>query len=225
LAFTGSRSMRKEVGPSEYPILVPTAPLTQLSPDAGPTIIQHEAVTMYNSVNKKVKDVIDYLHEALLAYTKGGLKLLKKRYHELPLILGGDFNIQFDTDEELRCVQFLKKELNLDFVFGNTLGTSRYGTSCNVLPSDCRMTDTLGNYILPLTLSRLPGTRTIFSAKRCERVQKRGHRSLVPIDSAKCAAPGVRKLSDISVGLPPGDTKKAEERVACAPQLGNDSAV
>ncbi|KAK0073451.1 hypothetical protein PV326_013395, partial [Microctonus aethiopoides] len=50
------------------------------------------------------------------AYTKGGLKLLKKRYHELPLILGDDFNIQFDTDEGLRCVQFLKKELNLDFL-------------------------------------------------------------------------------------------------------------
>ncbi|KAK0177086.1 hypothetical protein PV328_001165 [Microctonus aethiopoides] len=33
-----------------------TAPLTQLSPDAGPTIIQHEAVTAYNPVNKEVSD-------------------------------------------------------------------------------------------------------------------------------------------------------------------------
>ncbi|KAK0072290.1 hypothetical protein PV325_011589 [Microctonus aethiopoides] len=65
-----------------------TAPLTQSNPDAGPTIIQQEAVTVYNSVNKKVR----------------------------ALILGGDFNIRFDTDEGLRCVQFLKKELNLDFV-------------------------------------------------------------------------------------------------------------
>ncbi|KAK0075501.1 hypothetical protein PV326_011519 [Microctonus aethiopoides] len=73
----------------ETPVL--TTPLTQLCPDAGPTIIQHEAVTVYNSVNKRVRDVIDFLHEALLAYTKGVLKLLKKRYHELPLILGGDF--------------------------------------------------------------------------------------------------------------------------------------
>ncbi|KAK0074659.1 hypothetical protein PV325_007976, partial [Microctonus aethiopoides] len=65
-----------------------TAPLTKSSPDTGPTIIQHEAVTVYNSVKKKVRDVIDFLHEALLVYTKEGLKLLKKRYHELPLILG-----------------------------------------------------------------------------------------------------------------------------------------
>ncbi|KAK0074384.1 hypothetical protein PV325_008417 [Microctonus aethiopoides] len=73
--------------------LVPTAPLTQLSPDADSTIIQHEAVTVYNPINKKVRDVIDFLHEALSVYTKESLKLLKKRYHELPLILGGDFNI------------------------------------------------------------------------------------------------------------------------------------
>ncbi|KAK0072805.1 hypothetical protein PV325_010774, partial [Microctonus aethiopoides] len=98
--------LRQEVGPFEYPTPVPTAPLTQLSPGAGLTIIQHEA--------------------ALLAYTKAGLELLKKRYHELPLILGSDFNIQFDTDEGLRCVQFLKKELNLDIVSGNTLGTTRH---------------------------------------------------------------------------------------------------
>ncbi|KAK0071003.1 hypothetical protein PV325_013685 [Microctonus aethiopoides] len=88
-----NRQYRQEVGPSEYPISLPTMPLTQLSPDAGPKIIQHEAVKVYNSVNKKVRDVTDFLHEALLAYTKGGLKLLKKRYHEISLILGGDFNI------------------------------------------------------------------------------------------------------------------------------------
>ncbi|KAK0077455.1 hypothetical protein PV325_003939, partial [Microctonus aethiopoides] len=88
----------------QYRTPVPTAPLTQLSPDAGPTIKQHEAVTVYNSVNKKVRDVIDFLHESLLAYTKGGL----------------------------RRVQFLKKELNLEIVSGNTLGTTRHGTSIRI---------------------------------------------------------------------------------------------
>ncbi|KAK0165505.1 hypothetical protein PV328_004012 [Microctonus aethiopoides] len=34
----------------------------QLSLDSGPTIIQHEAVTVYNSVNKKVKDI--QLHQS-----------------------------------------------------------------------------------------------------------------------------------------------------------------
>ncbi|KAK0082661.1 hypothetical protein PV326_007086 [Microctonus aethiopoides] len=61
----------------QYRTPVFTAPLTQLSPDADPTIIQH--------------------------YQQNCSKLLKKRYHELPLIIGGDFNIQFDTDEGLHC--------------------------------------------------------------------------------------------------------------------------
>ncbi|KAK0086416.1 hypothetical protein PV326_005551 [Microctonus aethiopoides] len=60
----------------QYRTPVLPAPLTQSSPDAGPTVIQHESVTVYNSVNKKVRNVIDFRHEALLAYTKGGLKQL-----------------------------------------------------------------------------------------------------------------------------------------------------
>ncbi|KAK0177117.1 hypothetical protein PV328_001196 [Microctonus aethiopoides] len=78
----------------------------KLKSDSAKIILKqkHEAVTVYNSVKKKVRDVRDFLHEALLAYTKGGSKLLKKRYHELPLILGSDFNIQFDSGEELRCI-------------------------------------------------------------------------------------------------------------------------
>ncbi|KAK0084428.1 hypothetical protein PV326_006264 [Microctonus aethiopoides] len=36
-------------------------------------------------------------------------------------------------------------------------------------------------------------------------------------------APGIRIAIDISVGLPTGDIKGEGERVACAPQLGNDS--
>lgn len=90
-------------------------------------------VTVYISVNKKVEDIMDFLLEALLAYTEGGSKLLKKRYHELPLILGGDFNIQFDTDKGLRLVKFLKEELNLDLVSGNTLGTTRHGTTIDAI--------------------------------------------------------------------------------------------
>ncbi|GFU29703.1 endonuclease-reverse transcriptase [Trichonephila clavipes] len=53
---------------------------------------------------------------------EGGSKLLKKLYHVLPLILGGDFNTDFDKGERLRLVQFLKSELNLDFVSGRVLG-------------------------------------------------------------------------------------------------------
>ncbi|KAK0077608.1 hypothetical protein PV325_003678 [Microctonus aethiopoides] len=71
-------------------------PLTQLSPDTGPTIRQHVAVTVYNSVNKKVRDVIDFLHEALLTYTKGGL-LRVHWAEEFSLNLSIPPNISKDT--------------------------------------------------------------------------------------------------------------------------------
>ncbi|GFW77889.1 uncharacterized protein TNCV_3910991 [Trichonephila clavipes] len=87
-------------------------------PNGKPIVV----VTVYISVNQNVTDIVDYIHETLLAYTEGGSELLGKQYHVLPLILGGDFNIDFDKDEGLRLVQFLKSELNLDLVSGKVLG-------------------------------------------------------------------------------------------------------
>ncbi|GFU13769.1 hypothetical protein TNCV_939821 [Trichonephila clavipes] len=58
------------------------------------------------------------------AYTEDDFKILKKQLHVLPLILGGDFKTDFDKDEGLRLVQFLKQELNLDFVSGRALETT-----------------------------------------------------------------------------------------------------
>ncbi|GFU66053.1 uncharacterized protein TNCV_1116651 [Trichonephila clavipes] len=43
-------------------------------------------------------------------------------------MLGGDFNIDFDKDEGLRLIQFLKSELNLDFVSGKSLGKTKSPT-------------------------------------------------------------------------------------------------
>ncbi|GFW82332.1 uncharacterized protein TNCV_3818131 [Trichonephila clavipes] len=79
-----------------------------------------------SSVNQKVTNFKDYTHETLLAYAEGGSKLLRKQYHVLPLILGGDLNIDLDKDEGLRLVQLLKSELNLDFVSGKALGTTSF---------------------------------------------------------------------------------------------------
>lgn len=90
-------------------------------------------VSIYISVNQKVNDVIDFIHETLLAYTEGGSKLLKKQYHVLPLVLSGDFNIDFNKDDGLRLIQFLKSELNLDIVSDRTLGTTRYGTTIDAV--------------------------------------------------------------------------------------------
>ncbi|GFU56552.1 ATP-dependent DNA helicase [Trichonephila clavipes] len=80
-----------------------------------------------------VTDIVDYIRGTSLAYTEGSSKLLGKQYHVLPLVLGGDFNIDFDKDKGLILLQFLKSELNLDFVSGKALGTSRYGTTINAM--------------------------------------------------------------------------------------------
>lgn len=48
---------------------------------------QNFMITVYISVNKKIKDVIGFILKDFLVYTEEGLKVLKKRYHELPLIL------------------------------------------------------------------------------------------------------------------------------------------
>ncbi|GFV60995.1 hypothetical protein TNCV_92071 [Trichonephila clavipes] len=64
-------------------------------PNGKPIVV----ITVYISVNQNVTDIINYIPETLLAYTEGGSNLLGKQYHVLPLILGGDFNIDFDKDE------------------------------------------------------------------------------------------------------------------------------
>ncbi|GFX42613.1 hypothetical protein TNCV_261481 [Trichonephila clavipes] len=89
-------------------------------PNGKPIVV----VTVYDSVNQNVTDVIDYNPETLLAYTEGGSKL-----HALPLIPGGNFNTDFEKDEGLRLVQFLKSDFNLGFVSGKALGANRYGTT------------------------------------------------------------------------------------------------
>ncbi|GBP77334.1 hypothetical protein EVAR_54706_1 [Eumeta japonica] len=87
-------------------------------------IIRPLWISTFNVARQNVTNIIDFLHESLLLYTEGGSKLLKKRYHELPLLLGGDFNIDFNKEDGFRLVQFLKDELNLDLISDRTLGTT-----------------------------------------------------------------------------------------------------
>ncbi|GFY18235.1 hypothetical protein TNCV_2046411 [Trichonephila clavipes] len=90
-------------------------------PNGKPIVV----VTVYISVNQNVTDIMEYISKTLLAYTECGSKLLGKPYLVLPLILGGDFNIDTDKDDEgLILVQFLKSELNFDFVSGKGMGTT-----------------------------------------------------------------------------------------------------
>ncbi|KAK0170670.1 hypothetical protein PV328_008495 [Microctonus aethiopoides] len=59
-----------------------------------------------------------FLFENLMIYTKEGSEILGKRfgkkYDEVPMILSGDFNINFADDKNLPLIEFLNETLNLN---------------------------------------------------------------------------------------------------------------
>ncbi|GFW21554.1 ATP-dependent DNA helicase [Trichonephila clavipes] len=70
-------------------------------------------VALYISPNQKLDDDITFLHHSLLPYTRGGASLLRNNNDEIPMILSGDFNVNFASDKSLKLVEFLKDKLNL----------------------------------------------------------------------------------------------------------------
>jgi len=57
------------------------------------------SVVVYISPNQHINDIVKFLHFVLLPYTPGGAAELGEDYDEIPMILGGDFNINFSSDE------------------------------------------------------------------------------------------------------------------------------
>ncbi|GFT39009.1 ATP-dependent DNA helicase [Trichonephila clavipes] len=73
--------------------------------DNGQKII---IVAVYITPNKKLDDIIEFLHRSLLPYTSRGSALLNKNYDKIPMILSGDFNVNFALDKSLQLIEFLK---------------------------------------------------------------------------------------------------------------------
>ncbi|GFW58455.1 ATP-dependent DNA helicase [Trichonephila clavipes] len=71
-------------------------------------------VALYISPNQKLNDIIlkNFLHPSLLPYTRGGDSLLRNNNDEIPMILSGDFNVNFASDKSVKLVEFLKDKLN-----------------------------------------------------------------------------------------------------------------
>ncbi|KAK0179291.1 hypothetical protein PV327_005056 [Microctonus hyperodae] len=70
-------------------------------------------VVVYISPNKKMNDIISYLHERLFSYSHRGAMIFKTNKHKLPLILAGDFNVNFSNDESMPLTTFLQEEFQL----------------------------------------------------------------------------------------------------------------
>lgn len=56
-------------------------------------------VIVYISPNQKVTEVIKFLHRHLLIYSRAGSRILGENFDVLPLILAGDFNVNFATKD------------------------------------------------------------------------------------------------------------------------------
>ena len=64
-----------------------------------------------------------------MPYTKGGAKILNKNYHEIPMIIAGDFNVNFANEESLLLIDFFRNVLNLEIATDTNIGTTRHGTT------------------------------------------------------------------------------------------------
>ncbi|GFT10161.1 ATP-dependent DNA helicase [Trichonephila clavipes] len=62
--------------------------------DNGQKII---IVAVFITPNKKLDDIIEFLHQSL-PYTSRGSALINKNYDKIPMILSGDFNVNFALD-------------------------------------------------------------------------------------------------------------------------------
>ncbi|GFW77375.1 uncharacterized protein TNCV_2497681 [Trichonephila clavipes] len=74
-------------------------------------------VAVYISPEKSMQQIEQFLFENLMIYTKEGSELLEKRFGEkfddIPMILSGDFNINFADDKNLSLIEFLNETLGL----------------------------------------------------------------------------------------------------------------
>ncbi|GFU32636.1 uncharacterized protein TNCV_4876801 [Trichonephila clavipes] len=64
------------------------------------------SMAVYSSPNHKVQKTKNLLHFVLLPYTEDGSALLKTNYYSLPVILSGDFNVNFSLPEVEPLIAF-----------------------------------------------------------------------------------------------------------------------
>lgn len=86
-------------------------------------------VAIYISPNQSIKDIIKFIHKNLLIYTKAGSTFLEENLHALPMILSGDFNVDFAKGTSKPLVDFLTSTLDLDLSNDPNESTTKYGTT------------------------------------------------------------------------------------------------
>jgi len=87
------------------------------------------SVVVYISPNQHINDIVKFLHFVLLPYTPGGAAELGEDYDKMPMILGGDFNINLSSDEAQPLISFLENRLNLKMNTARNIPSTNYKTT------------------------------------------------------------------------------------------------
>ena len=87
----------------------------------------------YISPSQKIEDIIYFIHSTLLQYTEGGSALLGRNSHKIPLILSGDFNINFADEKSEPLKQFFLGKFNLTMNNNPSQSTTNYGTTIDAV--------------------------------------------------------------------------------------------
>jgi len=90
-------------------------------------------IVVYISPNKSINDIISFLHERLFPYSHRGSIIFKTNKDKLPLILAGDFNVNFAKDESTPLITFLQEEFQLQINNNPRDPTTRYGTTIDAV--------------------------------------------------------------------------------------------
>lgn len=90
-------------------------------------------VVIYISPASKIEDIELFIHRALLEYTEIGSQALGKNYHKIPIILAGDFNINFADGKSDHLQKFLLDKFNLKINNDPAQSTTRHGTTIDAV--------------------------------------------------------------------------------------------
>lgn len=90
-------------------------------------------ISVYISPRKKITEITDFIHRVLVTYTKEVLRILKKNYHKYPMVIAGDFNVNFSTADGKPLIKFFKDALDLDLLTNRTEPTTKHGTTIDAV--------------------------------------------------------------------------------------------
>lgn len=90
-------------------------------------------VAIYISPRSCVHNIIKFIHKILLAYTIEGAALLGEDYDKIPMIMSGDFNINFNSKEAEPLITFLDEKFKLKLNTDRTQSTTRSGTTIDAV--------------------------------------------------------------------------------------------